>query len=168
MQKSFHLLALLTVVLVVPVLAQLQVVDANGKAVGDVVGGGQDGPAQVAFALTGDRYTIVPISAHEFLQGTLAYETTDCTGQAFLQMLVWGPFSTGVVNQQVLYVVPASAAVEAVTLQSFRFGSDCSLPKGPVTRDVFRANPEVDLSLSFMPPFSVVPKTKDDLPKKKK
>jgi len=141
----------------------MMVVDSAGTVVGPITGFTFDGPRlvlpQVVLQLDG---RLVGLLVHpDRFEGSgpsLAYESTNCTGQAWLS----GPFATlilpGTIDspfKTVLYIPDPSATpgLVTVTARSLWLGT-CFPFEFPVSSAV-PAIPLVDLNTLFTPPFSL-------------
>lgn len=130
----------------------LEVIDAAGKEVGTVVGTDVAGHAVVAMKASG-VVVLLGVSGSGFDASlALAYQSTDCTGQAFLfptNNLVT-PAAVAPPGQT-LYI--QSGPFQTVALGSLFESGACS--NFPITEVMAPASPQVDLSSFFPAPFHV-------------
>ncbi len=142
---------------------RLEVVDANGKLVGEVIDFFFEEHPLVAFKKEGKLFMVaVSPSAQTFFGygagGALYYESTDCSGAPFVYPFPFLILPT-VVNPpgMTVYVPDTSATPQEVNFNSLLHevasGGTCDTVSS--TDFLVPAVPLVDLASVFTPPFSV-------------
>ena len=143
--------------------AKLQVVDQNGSALGNVVGGSTSN-VTVAFTLNGHEVVLLAqgTSRPNALFGTTGvvnFASDDCSGQAFMRRAVGVLIPTSSVTGPEMRVwVPAdpNAAPALGTVQSFLTVNSVNCEIGPETIAVVPAIAIGDLASLFTPPFKLL------------
>lgn len=138
--------------------APFEIIDANGKAVGPILGrAGSTASVPFRFA---DRRIVLEVHRLGFAySGNLYFESTDCTGQPYLHTRSIDVLTPSAVRgaQRTLHVPDGSSLY--VTAHSYSFPSgdtEYCRPISPALYDPFRvARPAVDLGGLFTPPFRV-------------
>jgi hypothetical protein len=131
-------------------------VDSNGKTIGPIIdmAGGDNGSARVPFRVGNQRITLVVSTSGLLGRGTLYYESTYCSGQAY--MISSGGLLTDIVNGRYTAVVPDGPA-RLVTARSFHNEKEgeCGRILQPRPYPYRLARELVDLHTRFTPPFRV-------------
>ena len=138
----------------------LVVVDASGKTVGGVIAADKT-EVTVAFQI-GEQFVLIPLKNDGFVIGTLNYQTSDCSGTAFLDSPSTGaPFPNSAVAPpgKTLYLPDPNAAPETVVVKSIFFTFEsfigCDTEGGGQVSLEIPAKAVVDLNTLFTPPFTV-------------
>jgi len=140
-----------------------RVVDANNNIVGQVVGTGVTGGDRnpfVALIIKGFPFVVGVAPDKLFGNAPLSFTTANCTGQAYFDVLIApGVFPTVAVANGTLYGPRANSTPVAITYQSFIQPSDasrCEVSGGANPISAYQADPIVDLSAQFTPPYRFV------------
>lgn len=91
--------------------------------------------------------------------GPLYFETTDCTGSAYVEP--WYPTDPrGIVGAEPglpVYVVEPGSPIRSIEVRSSFSNNSCAIPGRVISQDLFPAISITDLSTQSPPPYSVVP-----------
>jgi len=146
-----------------------RVVDANNNVIGQVVGTGVEGQGVtggnrnpfVALIIKGFPFVVGVAPDKLFGNAVLSFTTANCTGQAYFDVAIApGVFPTVGVANGMLYGPRANTTPVAIFYQSYFQPSDpsrCEAPPGannPI--NAYLADPIIDLSTQFTPPYRFV------------
>jgi hypothetical protein len=136
----------------------LTVVDAQDQKVGGVITVESSGWAVVAFEMEGRLFTVRVFRDRFFgPNARLLYESTNCSGQAFLEVDSPLPVlpPVAVIAPATVFLPLPDASVQAVNARSYQVDTDGSCLGFSETHNGLAAGSLIDLFTLFTPPFRV-------------